>query len=299
MQTLAEIITLARLRPYPARVALAPAHGEALDVLLACDFITPVLIGDAKHIAAQARLRPATAPQSEIHHARDDSAAIQTALDLVRQDRADILMQGAVDNTLFHDLVLNAQSPVIGPGTTLSAVTILEFAAWSKLIMITDTLFNHNPTIKTSIVILQDALRIARGIGIRRPRVAVLAPLEYVNTAIPSTMQAAVLSKMGARAQFGNAVIDGPLDIDCALSTEAAKRKGVKSPVAGKVDIFMVADVESGFHLAQFLSLLGGMSMANVVMGTVVPVIPNLPCISKHGKTVEIALAVLKSGLKV
>lgn len=294
MQSFADILHQVRGRTPRPRVALAPAQGRSLDIILQCDFITPVLIGSTNTIAAQLERRPAGSPPCEIHHASDDVSALQGALELVRQGSIDILMQGEISNTAFHDLVFSHASPVLSSGSILSSIAVLEYTPWHKLVMITDTLFNHAPSLKISVGILEDALAFARVIDIKRPRVAVLAPLEYVNISIPSTLHAAVLSKMGERAQFGYAVIDGPLDIDCAVSREAARRKRVTSKVSGNVDIFLVSDVESGFHFAQFVSLLGQMPMAVVVTGTNVPVILNMPFISSACKPVEIALAVLR-----
>jgi phosphotransacetylase len=129
-----------------------------------------------------------------------------------------------------------------------------------------------------------------------QPKTAVLAAIEQVNPGIPSTLDAAILSKMAERRQFGNAVVEGPLDIDCALSQVAAERKGLKSIVTGNVDIYLVPEIDTGHLLAEALVFFGRMQTAGVVMGTSNPVILKMPFVSDENRIVEIALASLLCG---
>ena len=98
---------------------------------------------------------------------------------------------------------------------------------------------------------------------------------------------------MGERRQFGKAIVEGPLDIDCALSHVAAGRKGLQSVVTGNVDIYLVPEIDTGHLLAEALVFFGKMQMAGMVMGTSKPVIMNLPFVSAENRRVEIALACL------
>ena len=146
---------------------------------------------------------------------------------------------------------------------------------------------NNYPGVTEKQLILEHAIKLAGLLGIEAPKVAALAAIEQVNPSIPSTLDAAVLSKMSERKQFGRAVVEGPLDIDCALSHVAAGRKGVKSAVTGNVDIYLVPEIESGYLLAQSLVFLGKMEMAGVLMGVTKPVIVNLPFVSRENKIVK------------
>jgi phosphate butyryltransferase len=152
---------------------------------------------------------------------------------------------------------------------------------------------NNYPGVTEKQLILEHAIKLAGLLGIDAPNVAALAAIEQVNPSIPSTLDAAVLSKMSERKQFGNAVVEGPLDIDCALSHLAAGRKGLKSVVTGNVDIYLVPDIESGYLLTQSLVFFGKMEMAGVLMGLTKPVILNLPFVLRENRLVEIALASL------
>ncbi|MGZ6275780.1 MAG: phosphate acyltransferase, partial [Syntrophales bacterium] len=149
------------------------------------------------------------------------------------------------------------------------------------------------PGVTEKQLILAQAIKLAGLLGIEVPKVAVLAAIEQVNPSIPSTLDAAILSKMAERRQFGNAIVEGPLDIDCALSHVAAARKGLKSVVTGNVDIYLAPEIESGYLLTQSLVFIGKMEMAGVLMGMTNPVILNLPFVTRENRLVEIALACL------
>jgi phosphotransacetylase len=136
-----------------------------------------------------------------------------------------------------------------------------------------------------------NALKLAGLLGMDAPKVAVLAAIEQVNPGIPSTLDAAILSKMGERRQFGKAVVEGPLDIDCALSQVAAGRKGLQSVVTGNVDIYIVPEIDTGHLLAEALVFFGKMQTAGIVMGAAKPVLLNLPFVAAENRVAEIAIA--------
>jgi len=179
----------------------------------------------------------------------------------------------------------------------LSYISFYELKKRKKLILLTDTLIHETPTLEEKRRILETALAFSSVLEIASPKVALLAAIEQVNPGIPSTLDAAVLSKMAERGQFGNAVMEGPLDIDCALSGRAASRKGVRSAVTGNVDIYMLPDLETGYALSELLVFVGGMPMAGLLLGASHPLIPEHPAVGEKTKIYEIALAVL-AGLK-
>ena len=178
-------------------------------------------------------------------------------------------------------------------GGVISLVSLFQLLKREKLILVTDTFINNNPILVEKQQILTNALQLARILGIETPKVAVLVAIEQVNPGIPSTLDAAVLSKMGERRQFGKAIMEGPLDIDCALSKVAAGRKGLQSIVTGNVDIYLVPEIDTGHLLAEALVFFGKMETAGMVMGASKPVLMNLPFVSAENRQVEIALACL------
>jgi phosphate butyryltransferase len=223
---------------------------------------------------------------------KDSGGALQTAIALVREGRADMLMRGADDLKTFMNAVLDAKTGLL-KGRLASYISLFQLPKSDKLVLVTDTFVNNYPGITEKQLILEQAINLAGLLEIEAPKVAALAAIEQVNPSIPSTLDAAVLSKMAERKQFGSAIVEGPLDIDCALSQVAAARKGLKSVVTGNVDIYLVPEIESGYLLAQVLVFIGKMEMAGVLMGMAKPVIVNFPFVSRGNKIMEIALASL------
>ena len=282
------------------RLALAPAHDVRLLSLLPeiSTMANPVLIGDAEKIKGLLRGKGVTISGCEILDERDEREAIAAAVTLIQSDEVQILMQGSVDNTLFAQTVFDRKKGIC-TAPILSHISMIENNKTDTCFMITDTMINKAPTLRQKVAILENALSVTQALRIKCPKVAALAALEYINPSIQSTLDAAVLSKMGDRHQFGDAIIGGPLDIDCAVSSEACKRKNVSSRVTSEVDIYLVSDVESGYGFAQFLSLFGNMDTAGIIVGGMCPVILNMACTTLKARTAEVALAsLLQEGWK-
>lgn len=258
----------------------------------AAGLMIPCLIGDGESIARRIARTPLASMKHEIVEEKEPGSMLERAVSLMREGWGDILMQGGFDSPAFLDAVLK-------PGTGLqesrvaSYVSLCELTDRHRLILVTDTLLNDRPTIGEKQLILQNSLSLAAILGIDAPRVSVLSAIEQVNPSIPSTLDAAVLSKMSERGQFGKALVEGPLDVDCSLSHVAARRKGVESPVTGNVDIYLVPEVDTGYLLAESLFFIGGIETAGMLMGMTRPVILNVPFVSEDGRLVELALASL------
>ena len=120
---------------------------------------------------------------------------------------------------------------------------------------------------------MQNAIDLAHALGVAEPRVAILSAMETVNSKVPSTVEAAALCKMADRGQIRGGILDGPLALDNAISVEAASIKGIHSPVAGRADILVSPDLESGNMLAKSLSFLAQADAAGIVLGARVPII--------------------------
>ena len=254
--------------------------------------IIPCLVGDGKAIETIIGGTPLASLQYEIVDEKDPDGALGRAISLIREGNADILMQGAVSHQILMDAILDTKAG-LRKGKLVSYISAFQLLKQEKLIFVTDTFINNNPSLAEKQLILENALRLAAILGIDAPKVAALAAIEQVNLNIPSTVDAAILSKMSERKQFGNAVVEGPLDIDCALSQDAAARKGLRSIVTGNVDIYLVPEIDTGHLLAEALVFFGKMRSAGALMGTANPVILNLPFVSEENRMVEIALAVM------
>jgi phosphate butyryltransferase len=263
--------------------------GKAADAGL----IIPCLVGDGKTIETMLKGTPLASMEYEIIDEKDPGQVLQRSIRLLREGHAGIFMQGSnIDHQAFIDAIFDAKKG-LRKKKLISYISVFGLPKQEKLILVTDTFINNNPTIEEKKMILENALQLADILGIDTPKVAALAAIEQVNLSIPSTRDAAILSKMSDRKQFGDAIVEGPLDIDCALSQIAAARKGLQSVVTGNVDIYLAPEIDTGHLLAESLVFFGKMPMAGAILGTANPVILNLPFVSAESRLAEIALAVL------
>jgi phosphate butyryltransferase len=295
--TFKEIIEKAKDGGAKKRLAVPSPKKQDMDFLCSAaeeGFIVPLLIGDGKTTRTMVKESPLAPFEHEIVEVKDSTGALRTAITLAREGRADILMQGGANQEAFMSAVLEAKTGLL-KGKLASYASVLQLLKRDKLILVTDTFLNNFPGIAEKQLILENALGLADILGMEEPKVAALAAIEQVNPSIPSTLDAAILSKMSERRQFGKAIVEGPLDMDCALSRVAAARKGLQSAVTGNADVYLVPEIETGYQLVQSLVFFGGMKNAGIILGTTKPVIPNLPFVSDENRIVELALAVLVS----
>jgi len=216
--------------------------------------------------------------------------AKRQALELTIRGEVDIYLD--TDPLSFSLLQLVSEKGVIDKRVA-SYVSICELPGENRLTLMTDTLVNSAPDLKDKIAVLENAISAAAALGIPEPKIAALAPLELVNPAIRSTVDAAILSKISQRGQFGRAVVEGPLGMDNAESASAARHKGIRSPVPGDVDIYFFPDIESANITAQFLSWVFRVRFAGILAGTIIPIVVKSPLERDDAWLVNIALAVL------
>jgi phosphate butyryltransferase len=250
----------------------------------------PILIGDSKLIIAAARQAKVSISDMEIIHEPDRQLACVTAVKLINENRADILMKGIVSTSVFMKSILDKENGLL-ESHTLSHVAFFESPYYHKVICVTDAALNISPDINEKVAIIKNAVAIYHRFGIKLPRVAVLAPVETVNTKIEATVHAAILATMQKRNQIEGCIIDGPLALDNAVSTNAAGHKGLISEVAGNADILVVPDLNSGNILYKSLVFLGGAVSAAIVIGARVPVVLTSRADLDKSKFLSIALA--------
>jgi phosphate butyryltransferase len=293
--TFAGIIEAARKRAVKRRLAISSVKKLDMEIISRAvqeGLIVPVLVGDGNALEALVKKSALQDLEHEIVDVKDSGGSLSAVVALVREGRADILMQGADGQKMFMNAILDTKTGLLKEKLA-SYISVFQLPKKDKLILVTDTFINNYPGVTEKQLILTQAIKLAGLLGIEAPKVAALAAIEQVNPSIPSTLDAAILSKMAERGQFGKAIVEGPLDIDCALSHVAAARKGLNSVVTGNVDIYLAPEIESGYLLTQSLVFIGKMEMAGVLMGMTNPVILNLPFVTRENRIVEIALACL------
>jgi phosphate acetyltransferase len=252
-----------------------PCDVLALSGAVACanaGLIVPVLVGNKAKIDSLARSASLDIGAYEVVPAPHSHAAAAAGAELARTGRVEALMKGSLhSDELLHEVT----RPDSGLHTErrISHAFVVDVPSYAEPLIITDAVVNVSPTLEQKRDIVQNAVELACALEIRDVRVAVLSAVETVNPAIPSTVDAAALSKMADRGQITGAIVDGPLALDDAVSVQAAVEKGLSSRVAGRANVLMVPDFESGNMLAKGLILLSGAAAAGIVLGARVPVI--------------------------
>ena len=291
---LAALIERAAAQRSPLVTAVVhPCDAESLQGALKAaeaGLIQPLLVGP------QAKIRAAAAGISlapyEVIDTPHSHAAAEAAVALVRSGRAQALMKGS----LHSDELLQAVAAREGGLRTerrMSHVFVMAVPSYPRLLLITDAAMNISPSLEEKRDICQNAIELARALGIDTPRVAILSAVETVTAKLPSTIEAAALCKMADRGQIVGGLLDGPLAFDNAISPEAAAAKSIKSPVAGRADILVVPEIESGNMLAKQLTFLAGAEAAGLVIGARVPIMLTSRADSVMARTASAALAVL------
>ena len=234
--------------------------------------IIPVLVGPEAKIRKAAEVANLRLEGIEIVDAPHSHAAADRAVALVREGRVDAIMKGALHTDelmsaiVKHDLGLRTERRI-------SHVFALDVPSYPKPLFITDAAINIYPDLETKRDIVQNAIDLAHALGISQPKVVILSAVETVSPKILSTIDAAALCKMADRGQITGGLLDGPLAFDNAVSREAAKTKGIASPIAGDADILVAPDLEAGNMMVKQLIYLAGADSAGIVLGARAPVI--------------------------
>jgi phosphate acetyltransferase len=269
------------------RSALAGAAEAA-----AAGLITPIYVGPQARITEIARENGISLGSAQIIDAAHSHAAAEQAVALVREGRAELLMKGSLHTDELLGAVV-ARDSGLRTGRRISHVFIMDVPTYHKVLIVTDAAINIAPSLEDKVDICQNAIDLAMSLGLKQPKVAILAAVETVNSKMPATLDAAALCKMADRGQIKSALLDGPLAFDNAINKEAARTKGIKSEVAGDPDILLAPDLEAGNILAKLLSFLAKADSAGLVVGARVPIILTSRADSVRARIASCAVAML------
>ena len=254
--------------------------------------IIPILVGPPERIHAAAIEGGLDISGFRIEPTKHSQESAARAVALVRSGEAKLLMKGALhSDELLHEVV--SATTGLRTGRRLIHVFVLDVPGYPRPLMVTDAAINIAPNLEDKRHIVQNAIDLAHVLGNPSPRVAILAAVEVVNPAMPSTIDAAALCKMAERGQITGGLVDGPLAFDNAISLDAAREKGIVSAVAGLADILVVPDIEAGNMLVKQMTFLGGADAAGIVLGASVPIILTSRADSARTRLASCAVAVI------
>jgi phosphate butyryltransferase len=282
--------------PMPTAVVAPTDHnalGGAWEAMKA-GLIDPILIGPEAQIRAAAEEIGWDLTDIRIVATPDDHIAAARAVALNHEGRAAAVMKGNIhsDEVLKH---VTKGDGGLRAGRRIRHVFVLDVPGREGPLLISDAAINIAPDLMTKADIIQNASDLARAIGLDEPLVGLLFAVETVNPAIPSTLDAAILSKMAERGQIKGGIVDGPLAMDNALDIEAAKTKGIAGMVAGHADVLVVPNLEAGNMLAKQLVFLSDADTGGLVVGAKAPVKLTSRADDEDARLMSAVLAVLYS----
>lgn len=254
--------------------------------------IIPTLVGPKASIAALARQHGIDISRFELIDAVDADEAAAQGVKLIHEAKGELLMKGSLHTDELMRAV-TASATGLRTARRISHVFVMDVPTYPEPLLITDAAINIFPDLDAKRDIIQNAIDLFTQAGLGTPRVAILSAVETVTSKIPSTIEAAALCKMAERGQITGGVLDGPLAFDNAIDPDAAKIKGIHSPVAGRAQILVVPNLEAGNMLAKNLSFLAQADAAGIVLGARVPIILTSRADSVRTRMASCAVAAL------
>ncbi len=292
-----QLIDAVRREP-TRRLAVAAAQVEevlkAVSQAAELGIIDPILLGDAARMADIAERIGVDLSGFQQIDISDPVQAAARAVDMVAGGEADLLMKGKLSTPDILRLVLEEKRGLRGD-RLLCHVAVVKVKDYPKLLIFSDGGMVIQPDLKQKIDIIRNTIMLANRLGIDRPKVALLASLETVHPGIPETLDAAEIVSMSRKKELPDAIIEGPLAMDIAVSSRAAEMKGVASEVSGDVDILIVPNIASGNIGVKGLVYLTGAQVGGLILGARRPIVLLSRSDTVQAKLNSIALGALCS----
>ena len=255
------------------------------------NLIEPIFIGDKKEILKCADDLKWDISKYEIIDEPVENNTAKIAAKLASKNKVKIIVKGHIHTDVLMKEVLKREYNLLGK-TRLSHIWHMTVEKDGKPIIITDGALNVQPNVKTKMHILKNVINFSNRIGISRPKVAVLSATEEVLESVPSSLDAAEITKL-AKDENLEADVFGPLAFDNSISKKSAAIKGIKNIVAGEADVLLVPSVETGNGLVKMMIYFMGACAAGVVVGGKVPVVITSRSDEAQARLASIAAAVV------
>lgn len=298
VRSLEQMVELVRSRRTPVRVVIA-ACAEANAVLAGLaaarqGLAEPVFVGDVDRMRGLPELSNVNFDAFECLHEPDDKSALGRSLDLLHEGRAQFLMKGGVKTDVLLRAVLGRKR---GSEGLLSHIGVFPHPREDRLLIVTDAGVNIAPSLSRKIDIINNAVSVAKKLGMVPPKVAVLSATEKVSyNDMVSSKDADILARLCRMGIFGDAVVGGPFALDIAVSADKARAKGVEHPVAGQADILCAPNIVTGNVLYKAVTSLMDLPMAGIVVGASYPLVVPSRGDSDRSKFYALALAAYLAG---
>jgi phosphate butyryltransferase len=254
--------------------------------------IVPILIGSRVKIEEACKEAGEDLSGIQIIDITDHSAAAAKAVELVHSNQVRAIMKGNLHSDELLAQVVKKDGG-LRTARRISHVFAMNVPTLDHPLFISDAAINIAPDLMTKVDITQNAIDLAQACGIEQPLVAIMSAIETINVNIPSSMEAGIISKMAERGQITGGIVDGPLAMDNAIDMGAARTKNLVSPVAGRAQVLIVPNLESGNMLAKQLTFISHAQPAGLVLGAMIPVMLTSRADNEAARLASCALAQL------
>jgi phosphate butyryltransferase len=295
IQKVEDLVELVQQRGRPVRVVCAaPEDSESLEALcLARDagIAVPCAVGRQPAIVTVARVLGIDLRGFEFVDVSDPEAVAPAAAAMVHEGRAEVLMKGCLQTKSVIRAALDQQAGLRGE-RMLSHLALFDAPALGKPVVVTDAGVNIRPNLSQKVEIIKNAAEVVRRLGVRRPKIAMLAAVEHVNvSSMPATLDARLIERMAEAGMLGEIDLQGPLALDDAVSPEVVRTKALIGPVVGQADVLVAPEIETANVLYKALTCFAGLEGASIVWGGLAPIVVPGRADSARTKFLSIALA--------
>ncbi len=255
--------------------------------------INPILIGNKNLILNKADEADLEIENFEIINTKDEQESSRVACDLANENKIKIIIKGNLHTDVLMKSYLKKEYNLL-VGRRLSHIWQMSSSKLNKPLYITDGALNVLPRIDIKLQILKNAIEFYKKLHESKPRVALLSGTEDPIESMPSSIESKKVMDLANQENI-DAFVFGPLAFDNAISSEAAKIKGITNEVAGNADIILVPNLETGNSLSKIMVYYMDACAAGIVIGGKTPVVVPSRADSKVSKLASIMAAVVAS----
>ena len=267
---------------------------EALHMALEQGVVQCIMVGDEEQLSQTVCAN--NYPENvEIIHFQDVEEAARHAVLMCRNGEADILMKGLINTDDLLRTVLDKQQGILPVGNVMTHISAVEIPGYDKLLFFSDAAVIPRPTVHQRIEIITYAINVCHQFGIEQPRIALTHFTEKVSAKFPISLDYVNIVELAEAGEFGDVLIDGPMDVKSACEVKSAALKGVASCIEGRADVLIFPNIESGNTFYKTMSLFTKAQMAGMLQGTMCPVVLPSRADSSESKFNSIAFAALCS----
>ncbi|KJF42361.1 phosphate acyltransferase [Draconibacterium sediminis] len=268
---------------------------EAMHDAVELGFVIPIITGDRTIIEESCKKLGIDISDYQIYDTKSIREAIDKAVELIHEDKADVLMKGMVSTDKFMRALLRKENNLVPTKGTLSHVSVMDNPNYHKLLVFSDAAVLPYPDLKQKILMTNYLICAAKSLGVEQPKVAVIAPTEQIIISIQSCMDGATIAKMSEHGQIEGGLVDGPMALDVAINAESAEVKGFTSPVAGDADCLLFPNIDAANVFYKTNSKLAKAEMSGIIAGAKVPAVVSSRGDSRKTKLNSVALASIVS----